>query len=194
MPWGHSWRRRECVALCCSVLQCVAVSCSDACQVSSSLQKERGAVCCSVLQWRKTRHYLRVTHGVHSWCSLMVFTHGVHSWCSCSPAAENYKRNLRKKRLTQKGMYLAFICVKEAYKRLKRDKFMWKETYICGKRRTLGSLMVCTLACSRTISSFSALFMCVTWRTYICVTWLIHVWHDSFCDMTHSCVTWLIHV
>jgi len=38
-----------------------------------------------------------------------------------------------------------------------------------------------------------------------CVTWLIHVWHDSsmydmtwgdwsICDMTHWCVTWLIHM
>jgi len=31
--------------------------------------------------------------------------------------------------------------------------------------------------------------------THSCVMWLIHVWHDSFiCDVTHSCVTWLIHV
>ena len=31
--------------------------------------------------------------------------------------------------------------------------------------------------------------------THSCVMWLIHVWHDSFiCDVTHSWVTWLIHV
>jgi len=31
--------------------------------------------------------------------------------------------------------------------------------------------------------------------THSCVTWLIHVWNDSFiCGMTHSCGTGLIHV
>ena len=41
-------------------------------------------------------------------------------------------------------------------------------------------------------------------KTHSCVTWLIHMWHDSFicgmshdsfmCDMTHSCEAWLIHM
>jgi len=87
---------------------------------------------------------------------------------------------------------------------------------------TLGSLIIYTLACSRTMSSFNALcvqhpcvwhdsFICVTWRIRMCDMTDSHVWHDSsiyvtwlihMCDMTHShewrgsfiCVTWSIHI
>ena len=53
-----------------------------------------------------------------------------------------------------------------------------------------GSMVTVFLAWSCDMSSN-------TWRdmTHSCVTWLIHMWHDSFmCAMTHSYVTWLIDV
>jgi len=62
---------------------------------------------------------------------------------------------------------------------IKESCHMWRESFICK--------VWLILARHDSVISDD--------MTHAYVTWLIHMWHDSFtCDMTHAYETWLIHI
>jgi len=82
--------------------------------------------------------------------------------------------------------------------------------YICKNVYIYIYIYVCVYICQNVymyiyryvyLCIYICKYMCVTrlthtcHLTHACVTWLIHVWHDSVMSgMTHSCVRWLVHM